>query len=119
MPDLRVVNRTTDAVLAGRVVRCDTFWKRGVGLMFHRPLAEDEVYLFVLARPNVVDAAIHMFFVAFPIAVVWLDTGKRVIHKVLAAPWRPYYAPPKPALYFLEGHPALLDKVSVDDVLDW
>jgi uncharacterized membrane protein (UPF0127 family) len=119
MPERVVRNRTTNVVLAGRVVCCDTFWKRGRGLMFHRPLAEDEAYLFVLARPSVADAAIHMFFVTFPIAVVWLNAEKRVIHRVLARPWRPYYAPPKPALYFLEGPPGLLSRVEVGEVLEW
>jgi uncharacterized membrane protein (UPF0127 family) len=119
MPALLIENRTTGAVLARRVVHCDTFWRRALGLMFHRPLAEDELYLFTLDRPSVLDASIHMFFVYFPIAVIWLDAQRQVLHKVMAQPWRPYYAPPKPARYFLEGQPKLLDLVRVGDVLQW
>lgn len=119
MPDSALCNRTAGKTLAARLVRCDTFWKRGLGLMFHGPIAEDEAYLFVLDRPSVLDAAIHMFFVAFPIAVIWLDESRRVVHQVLAQPWRPYYAPPKPARYFVEGHPHLLSKVQIDDELTW
>jgi uncharacterized membrane protein (UPF0127 family) len=119
MPGSIIRNDTTEATLASHVTRCDTFWKRGVGLMFHRPLVEDEAYLFVLDRPSVLDASIHMFFVTFPLAVIWLDASRRVVHQVLAQPWRPYYAPPKPARYFIEGHPNLLSKVHVDDQLAW
>jgi len=87
--------------------------------MFRRPVGEEEAYLFVLDRPSVLDAAIHMFFVSFPIAVIWLDESRRVIHQVLARPWRPYYAPPKPARYFIEGHPTLLSKVELGDEIAW
>lgn len=111
-------NRTNGEVLARRVARCDTFLARGRGLMFRRPLVEGEAYLFVLDRPSRLDAAIHMFFVSFPIAVVWLDAEGRVIHVVLARPWRPYYAPPRPAKYFLEGPPDLLTKVRVGDIIE-
>ena len=65
------------------------------------------------------DAAIHMFFVPFPLGVIWLDESRRVVHQVLARPWRPYYAPPRLARYFVEGHPRLLPQVSLDDELAW
>lgn len=113
--DDQVFNQTTGRLLARHVVRCDTFWSRGRGLTFRRSLTKDQVYLFVLDRESVSGAAIHMFFVLFPIAVVWIDEDRRVVDKVLARPWRPYYAPGRPARYFLEGHPTLLDRVSVGD----
>ena len=112
-------NRSTGEQIAGRVVRCDTFWKRGRGLMFRRGIGEDEVYLFVEGRESVAQTAIHMLFVFFPIAVVWLDRERRVVDKALAKPFRPYYAPSGPAQYFLEGQPSLLDRVSVGDALDF
>ncbi len=108
-------NLTTGEMIASRVVRCDTFWKRGRGLMFRRTLAEDEVYLFVERRESVAQTTIHMFFVFFPIAVVWLDADMRVVDQVLARPFRPYYAPQRPAQYFLEGHPSLLERVGIGD----
>jgi uncharacterized membrane protein (UPF0127 family) len=112
-------NVTTGETVAGRVVRCDTFWKRGRGLMFRRSLPESEVYLFVERRESVAQTSIHMFFVFFPIAVVWLDRERRVVDRVLALPFRPYYAPQSPAQYFVEGHPSLLDRVRIGDQLDF
>lgn len=112
-------NATTGELIARSVVRCDTFWKRGLGLMFRRALAEDEAYLFVEARESVAQTTIHMFFVLFPIAVVWLDRDRAVVDKVLARPFRPYYAPKSPAQYFVEGHPSLLERVRVGDRLEF
>jgi uncharacterized protein len=110
---------TTGKTIATRLVRCDTFWKRGRGLMFRRTLAEDEAYLFVERRESVAQAAIHMFFVFFPIAVLWLDREKRVVDMALARPFRPYYAPHSPAQYYVEGHPSLLEWVSHGDQLEF
>ena len=112
-------NLTTGETLAYNVVRCDTFWKRGRGLMFRSSLGPDEVYLFIEGKESVAQATIHMFFVFFSIAVIWLDRDKRVVDKVLARPFRPFYAPGGPAQYFLEGHPSLLDRVSAGDQLEY
>lgn len=114
-----LVNRSRGETLARQVVRCDTFWKRGRGLTFRRSLAEDEAYLFVEGRESVARAAIHMLFVFFPIAVLWLDRDRRVVDKVLARPFRPYYAPRRAAKYYVEGHPSLLEKVDIGDELDF
>ena len=58
-----------------------------------------------------------IIFVFYPIAVLWLDADKRVVDKVLARPFRPYYAPRQPAQYFVEGVPGLLEQVRLDDEL--
>jgi uncharacterized membrane protein (UPF0127 family) len=83
--------------------------------MFRRRLEEGEAYLFVLDRESVSGASIHMFFVPFPIAVIWLNSEKQVVDVKLARPWRPYYAPRQPARFFLEGHPSMLSRVDIGD----
>jgi len=112
-------NLTTGEAIAGQVVRCDTFWTRARGLMFRSSIATDEVYLFIEGRESVAQTTIHMFFVFFAIAVIWLDRDKRVVDKAMARPFRPFYAPSGPAQYFVEGHPSLLDRVSAGDRLDF
>jgi len=42
-------------------------------------LGRDEVYLFIESRESVTRASIHMFFVFFAIAVIWLDRDKQVV----------------------------------------
>jgi uncharacterized membrane protein (UPF0127 family) len=116
-----MINLTTGETIAQHIVRCDTFWKRGRGLMFRRrsEVEDGRVYLFVEGRESVAQTAIHMLFVFFPIAVVWLDAGQRVVDKSLARPFRPYYAPCRPAQYYVEGHPSLLAQVSAGDQLEF
>jgi hypothetical protein len=84
-----------------------------------RSVGDDRVYLFVERAESVTRTTIHMLFVFFPIAVVWLDGDRRVVDTALAQPFRPYYAPARPARYYLEGHPSLLDRVRPGDQLDW
>ena len=116
-----LVNVTTGETLARHIVRCDTFLKRGRGLMFRGQgaVAGNQVYLFVERRASIAQTAIHMFFVFFSISVLWLDSDKRVVDKALARPFRPYYAPRSAAKYFVEGHPSLLDRVGVGDQLEF
>ena len=53
----------------------------------------------------------------FSIGVIWLDAEGRVVDKKLAKPWRPMYAPAKPAQYYIEANPSILDKVAIGDML--
>ncbi len=114
---MRLVNKSQGTVLARRVEVCDTPWTRLRGLMFRRTLAEDEALWFHLDRSGRWTAAIHMFFVFFPIGVIWLDEEGRVVDRALAKPFRPWYAPARPAAVFVEGLPALLERCRVGDLL--
>ncbi|MGC9349047.1 MAG: DUF192 domain-containing protein, partial [Anaerolineae bacterium] len=100
-----------------RVRRCDTFVCRLRGLTFRRELPEGEGLLFVEPRESRLGTAIHMLFVFFPIGVVWLNAEGIVVDRVVAYPFRPFYAPSAPASYFLEGPPALVDWVSEGEKL--
>jgi uncharacterized membrane protein (UPF0127 family) len=80
-------------------------------------LDEDEGLLLVGRRESRTDTAIHMFFVFFPIAAVWLDGRGRVVDAKLARPFRPFYGPHAPAQDVLEGPPSVLKKVKTGDQL--
>lgn len=97
------------------VRRCDTFLCRWRGLMFRRALPDNAGLLFVERAASRAGTSIHMFFVFFPIGVVWLAADGTVVDAKLAKPFRPYYAPRMAAQYFLEGPPALLDWVRVGE----
>jgi uncharacterized membrane protein (UPF0127 family) len=114
-----LVNLTRGQTLAERVSVCDTFWSRLGGLMFRPAIGADEAWVFCHRRESISDTSIHMFFVFFPIAVVWLDAHRCVVDKALARPFRPYYASQVPAQYFVEGAPALLNLAEVGDELSW
>jgi len=104
-------------VVLARAAPADTFFKRWRGLMLRRRLDEGDGLLFTFRRENRSESAIHMFFVGFPIAAVWLDARGVVVDAKLAKPWRPYYAPARPARYLIEAPPSLLGRVAVGDRL--
>ena len=102
-------------VLLRGVRWCASYWSRLRGLMFRRALNEGEALILVEGADSRTATAIHMFFVPFAIAAIWIDGQGRVVDKALAEPWRPFYAPRAPARYVLEAAPAFLDKVAIGD----
>ncbi len=118
MRERRVIrNARSGTVVLGRAIWCASFFCRFRGLMFRRSLPQDEGLLFVFGKESVGATSIHMFFVGFPIAAEWLDAGGTVVDARLARPWRPYYAPARPAKYLIEAGPDLLERVQVGDRL--
>ncbi|CAG0935680.1 hypothetical protein TFLX_04529 [Thermoflexales bacterium] len=113
---MKVMNAQGQRLL-GQVKWCATFGTKLRGLMFRRALDPDEGLVLAETRSSIAATSIHMFFVPFDIAALWLDENFQVVHKALAKSWRPYYASPKPARYVLEGPPALLERVTIGETL--
>ena len=113
---MKVVNAQGQPLLS-RVTWCATFGSKLRGLMFRRSIAADEGLILAETRSSIAATSIHMLFVPFDIAAIWLDEDWRVVHKVCAKAWRPYYAAPRPAKYVLEGPPALLDRITIGETL--
>jgi len=114
---IRNVTRGLD--IASDLTYCNSFLRRGLGLMFRRSLRKDQALIFKERTESLAATAITMLFVSFPVAVIWLNCDKRVVDKVLACPWRLIYAPSHPACYYIEAHPSVLDKVEVGDRLSF
>jgi uncharacterized membrane protein (UPF0127 family) len=110
-------NVQTGAVVLNRARWCASFWCRSKGLQFVSRLPDDEGLLFVTGSESRANTTIHMFFMLFSIGVVWLDASGQVVDAQLAKPWRPAYAPRKPAQYFIEANPNILDRVKIGDKL--
>jgi uncharacterized protein len=94
---------------------CDSFLSRLRGLMFRKTITPQQGLILVQDRQSRVDAAIHMFFVNFDLAVIWLDDNKKVVDRCLAKRWRPFYMPSSPARYVLETHPDSISFFSIGD----
>ena len=101
---------------------CDTFLTQLRGFTFHPRLSRDEGLLLVGTRDSRLESSIHMLFVSFDLAVIWIDSNFQVVDKVLAKSWRPAYFSKQPAKYVLEIHPdrwgdyEIGDKVQFKDV---
>ena len=117
--DIRIRDQAGPAgqALLRQVRWCASFMCRLRGLMFRSRIEPGEAILLVEGRDSRAAVTIHMFFVPFTIAAVWIDNSGHVVDKVAARPWRPFYAPRAPARYILETHPEFLDRVSIGDEL--
>ena len=73
--------------------------------MFRSHLNLDEGLLLAIGRDSRADSSIHMFFVPFDLAVIWINSNKDVVDKVIAKSWHPAYFPAAAARYTLEIHP--------------
>ncbi|MBI4771225.1 MAG: DUF192 domain-containing protein [Chloroflexi bacterium] len=116
---LRLRRRATGEVLLARVQVCDSFWCKLRGLTFRRSLAPGEGLLLVEKGESRTGTAIHMLFMRFDIAAVWLTGEGRVADTALARAWRPAYLPRRPARYVLEAAPALLQRLKPGDEVDF
>lgn len=114
---MRLLQKSSGVILLTQVKWCNSFLCRLRGLMFRAALAPGEGLLLVERRESRLDTSIHMFFMRFAIATIWLDSHYKVVDTCLALPWRPMYAPKAPAQYTLETSPELLQKISIGDEL--
>jgi uncharacterized membrane protein (UPF0127 family) len=78
-----------------------------------------EALILVKAKDSIANSSIHMLFVFFPIAAVWINSAGRVTSTQLAKPWHLYYASTEPACSVLETSPAILERVQVGDEVDF
>lgn len=114
---MKLLHKSSNTVLLTHVKWCSSFFCRLRGLMFRSALADGEGLLLVESRESRLDTSIHMLFMRFPIATIWLDAKYRVVDTCLALPWRPVYISRAPAQYTLETSPDLLKKISIGDEL--
>ncbi|MCL4561248.1 MAG: DUF192 domain-containing protein [Chloroflexi bacterium] len=98
---------------------CNTFFLRFRGFMLRRKVGENSGLILVQTSESRMDSAIHMFFVNFDLAVIWLDKNRKVVDTCLAKRWRPFYMPSQAAQYILETHPQRLNEFQIGDQLSF
>jgi uncharacterized protein len=82
-PTVRVIDERTNRVVFSRVREASNRWQSFKGLMFDKGLPAGHGLLFRPAR------GIHTHFMRFPIDLVFLDDGNRVVSiREAMAPWR-------------------------------
>lgn len=98
-----------------KAVFCDSFFCRLRGLMFRRLLPLEEGLILVYRSDSRMDASIHMMFVNFDLAVIWINAAGEVVDTVLARQWKLAYIPKAPACYVLEIVPQRLSEFQTGD----
>jgi uncharacterized membrane protein (UPF0127 family) len=94
-----VMNRTKSTVL-GESEIADTFFSRLMGTMFKKELKRGLILKLPSNRSRS-GSAIHMFFVRFPLDIIFADADKKVVDIISIDPWKTY-TPKNPAKYVIE-----------------
>ncbi len=99
---IRLVNSTNKQIISEKVVFAKTMLQKLRGLMFRRRKDVNYAMIFDFGRASKKSAAIHMFFVFFPIDIVYLRDGRVVdMHKAVP-PFTSYLAPKERADTLIE-----------------
>ncbi len=85
---------------------CANFWSRFRGLMLHPGIAPNQGILIDENKDSIAASSIHMLFMRFEIAAIWINSRFIVVDAKIAKTWRPMYAASQPARYILEAHPS-------------
>lgn len=97
---MQLTNKTRGRAIADRVERADSFWRRFRGLMLRRKFSAGNAMLFKFSHPG--RYSIHMFFVRFPIDLLYLDSKFTVVElRSGLKPWR-IYRPKTKASHLVE-----------------
>ncbi|GAP06493.1 uncharacterized conserved protein [Anaerolinea thermolimosa] len=102
MKQVLLTNFSNPSAPTLRVKFCDDFFSRFRGLMFTASLPKDHGILLVEPQESIINTSIHMFFMNFDIAVIWLSSHYKVVDACYARAWRPLYKPRTPAKFVLE-----------------
>lgn len=94
---------------------CDTFWSRFRGFMFQSTLESTQALLLVDKKDSRYDSAIHMLFMKFDIAAVWINKQKIVVDVKHARKSQLMLVPQQPACFVLEAHPGQIPNFQVGD----
>ena len=108
-------NRGIDGPL--RIRYCDSFLTQLRGFTLHPSLGREEGLVLVGRRDSRLESSIHMLFVSFDLAVIWINSKMQIVDKVLAKSWRPAYFSKRPAQYVLEVHPERWQEFQIGDTV--
>jgi len=116
----KIYNKTRKSKIAGNIRLCRSASSKARGLMFRgKSAVKDTVFLFEFDHAS--RQSLHMFFVWYPIDVLFLDENKRVVElKSRFLPFTIYSAKEK-AKYIIEAEASTIKRTrtSKGDVLAW
>ena len=113
-----LANKTKRKLIIGKVKLAKTRAERMRGLMFSR--RPDYALILCMPKESRIGSAIHMLFVFYPLDVLFLDSKKQVVDKVLGLkPFALNYVPKRAAKYVVELPEGPGKKANIGDLLDW
>jgi hypothetical protein len=103
----------------GQLDFADSFMSRFMGLMFRKD-PEKGLILKLPSSRSRRGSAIHMFFMRFPLDIIFLYYDKKVVDMVSIKPWNTY-TPKSPAKYVIELKEGSINnyKLEIGDEMDF
>jgi len=98
---------------------CSSFLCRLRGLTFRRTILSNRGLLLVQPKESRVDSSIHMLGVWMDLAIIWINSDRIVVDKLIAKRWRPAYVPRRPACYILELSTEWLNGFQIGDRIEF
>lgn len=117
MRRIEIQNETHPLYEPLNLTYCDSFFERLKGLMFRKKLSKNDGIILAEDSESRLNSAIHMFFMNFDIATIWVNTKYIVVDVKLAHKWRPYYSPARPARFTIETRVEYLPLFKIGDQL--
>jgi uncharacterized membrane protein (UPF0127 family) len=119
MKIIRIENKSQSLPVPIQAIYCESFLCRLRGLMFRSSLAYEDWLLLVRQRDSRLGGAIHLLFLTYNLAVIWINSMNIVVETVLARSWHSAYVPLQPARYILETHPMRLNEFKIGDQVEF
>ncbi|MBT3464804.1 DUF192 domain-containing protein [archaeon] len=113
-----LINKTNNKKIVSKIKFCKSILSKSKGLMFSKKIL-DEGLVFIF-KGNV-KIGLHMFFVFFPIDVLFLDKDKKVVEiKQNFNPWTTYH-PKIKSKYIIElpNNAIKKSKTKIGDVIEF
>ena len=123
---MKIVNKTKKAILTEKTEVARSFWRKALGLMFRGGIQDTAGFLLEFGKEGTF--GIWMLGMRFPIDIVFIDAGKRVVNIFRGikpvgldpSSWR-VYNPKKPSRWILEIRSGRAEKIGmrIGDRLSW
>lgn len=105
-----------NVILADKVKRYTDIFSKSKGLRFAKPLRKGQAIILESAKESTMETTLDMFFVFFPIDVLWLNQEKEVVDiKRDVKPFTPIIIPRKPAKYVIELRKNTTKNIKIGD----
>ena len=110
---MNIRDTNTGVILAENAKIADTFFSRMRGLMF---TPEVRALVLAVSYPSIAGTSLHMWFMSYPIDMIWLDHGMKVVDLFASAqPWAfRSFSPRSPALYVVECQAGTIERTHIE-----
>jgi uncharacterized protein len=118
MSHVFLLNKSKEINL-GKLALADSFLSRFMGLMFRKD-PEKGLILKLPSSRSRRGSSIHMFFMRFPLDIIFLDEDKKIVDMVSIKPWKTY-TPKAPSKYVIELEEGSINKykLEIGDEMDF